>query len=71
MNPLLTLKVGDTVDRYLSIIPKPMKLKVTEITDALIVCGDWTFSKETGGEVDEYLGWDGRSTGSYIRKAEE
>jgi hypothetical protein len=45
-----------------------MKLKVTEITDKLIICGPWTFSKETGGEVDEYLGWDGKNTGSYIKK---
>lgn len=69
MNPLLSIKIGDAVDRYISIIPKPMKLTVTAITDRLIVCGDWTFDKMTGGEVDEYLGWDGKYTGSYIRRA--
>ena len=65
-NNLENVKVGDTVDRYFSSIPKPMKLKVTDITDKLIVCGDWTFDKFTGGEVDEYLGWDEIITGSYI-----
>jgi hypothetical protein len=27
----------------------------------------WTFNKETGAEIDEDLGWDGKTiTGSYI-----
>jgi hypothetical protein len=65
-NNLENIKIGDIVDRYFCVIPKPMKLKVTAITDKLIVCGDWTFDKYTGGEVDAYLGWDGTNTGSYI-----
>ena len=68
---LKDVKVGDTVNRYLSIIPKPMILVVTKITDKLIICGDWEFDKNTGGEVDEYLHWDGINTGSYITTSEE
>ncbi len=66
---LSTVKVGDTVDRYLGcdFRMKPMKLIVSEVNEKEIVCGDWKFSKITGGEIDEYLGWDGYSTGSVIR----
>lgn len=64
---LENIKVGDIVDRYLSTIPVPMQLKVTEITDKEIKCGEWTFSRSTGAEIDEYLGWDGVNiTGSFI-----
>ena len=60
------VKVGDTVYRYLSTIPTPMILKVSSITEEKICCGPWEFSKVTGGEIDEYLSWDGVNTGSFI-----
>jgi hypothetical protein len=34
----------------------PMELKVTEVTDAEIICGPWRFDKETGVEIDEDIG---------------
>jgi hypothetical protein len=51
------IKVGDEVLRMLAgtIL---LKLKVTEVTDKLIVTGSgWTFDPATGAEVDEYLNW--------------
>jgi hypothetical protein len=62
------IKVGDTVHRYLSSVEIPMDLKVTEITDEKIICGAWEFSKETGGEIDDYLGWGPYLTGSILKK---
>jgi len=63
------LKVGDKITRMLA--GAPMKLKITEIDDKLIHCGWWAFSKITGAEVDEELGWDGITiTGSYIKEPE-
>ena len=44
----------------------PQELVVTDASDTQINCGPWTFLRETGGEVDEDLGWDGRNTGSYL-----
>jgi hypothetical protein len=59
--------VGDTVSRFISTISTPMKLVVTQITEDRIICGDWEFDRVVGGEIDEYLGWDGKTkTGSYI-----
>jgi len=63
---LASVKVGDLVTRYLCGIP--MQLHVTAVTETTIECGAWTFSKITGGEIDEELDWDGLGrTGSYIR----
>ena len=44
-----------------------MPLKVTDITETRIICGPWEFSRETGGEIDEELGWDGINTGSLLK----
>ena len=57
---MFDLKVGDIVVRDLC--GSKMDLTVTDIDDKLIHCGAWTFSKETGCEVDEDLGWDGITT---------
>jgi hypothetical protein len=66
----MSIQVGDKVVRMLA-GTIPMELKVTEITEDLIVCGWWTFDKRTGAEVDEELGWGPPPkydhTGSYIR----
>ena len=43
-----------------------MQLEVTELTEKEIICGSWKFSKITGGEIDEDLGWDGINTGSIL-----
>ena len=54
------VKVGDIVTRMLAGVI-PCKLKVTEVTDTLIISGteecNWSFDRDTGAEVDEYLGW--------------
>lgn len=58
---------GDPVVRWLA-GAIPMPLVVTRVRRGLITCGHWKFNRETGGEVDEDLGWDGKGvTGSYIR----
>lgn len=44
----------------------PMRLKITNIDDKYIYCGDWKFDKITGIEIDEELGWNNNGTGSYI-----
>jgi hypothetical protein len=65
--------VGDVVVRNLGGVL--MELKVTDLTDELIICGGtkdehvgWRFGKKTGAEVDEDLGWGPppKYTGSYI-----
>lgn len=43
-----------------------MKLRITEVTDKLIVCGSWTFDRATGAEIDEDLGWGPNLTGSVL-----
>lgn len=58
------LKVGDKVKRYIAGAVF-MDLTVTSISD-YIYCGDYVFSKKNGAEVDEYLGWTEKATGSYI-----
>lgn len=65
MKKLNELKAGDIVTRMLggSI---PMELKVSEITETEIICGAWKFDKETGAEIDEDLGWDKYSSGSFL-----
>lgn len=56
------VKVGDAVTRYLAgVIPVPMK--VTAVSADRIMCGNWTFDRKTGVEIDEELGW-GPETGS-------
>lgn len=59
------VKEGDTVTRMIC-GTMPMKLKVTKVDDKLIHCGDWTFDRVTGAEVDEDLGWGPTATGSVL-----
>jgi hypothetical protein len=62
------MKVGDTVHRMLG-CELDMPLRVTDITEEHVVCGPWKFRRDTGGEVDEDLDWDGiRRTGSYLQE---
>lgn len=70
MSKFDTLKVGDVIIRSLGGLI-PMELKVTEITEDLIICGAWKFSKNNGAEIDEDLGWDEKNTGSYILKVKD
>jgi hypothetical protein len=56
------IKIGDVVVRNLA--GTKMQLRVTDITDDLIICGGnredhvgWWFDKETGAEVDDELMW--------------
>lgn len=62
---IIDIKKGDTVTRMLG-GEIPMNLIVSNITDTEIICGDWKFSRLTGGEIDYELGWDGINTGSYL-----
>jgi len=50
------ITVGDKVTRSLA-GSIPMHMRVTEVTDDLIVCGGWTFSRTTGAEQDDDLQW--------------
>lgn len=61
-----SVKVGDNVIRIIAGSIE-MPLKVTDITETKIICGAWEFSRETGGEIDEYLEWDGINTGSVLK----
>ena len=70
---LSSLKVGDRVCRMLSGVI-PLNLTVSEVdqsNNGFIHCGPWKFHKVTGGEVDEDIGWDGHTTGSFIQEVEE
>ena len=62
---LSKVKVGDIVTRLVANSLR-MQLEVTELTEKEIICGSWKFSKITGGEIDEDLGWDGINTGSIL-----
>lgn len=61
------VKAGDTVTRMIC-GTMPMQLKVTKVDETLIHCGDWTFDRITGGEVDEDLGWTAHRTGSVLKQ---
>lgn len=70
---MITCKVGDIVVRNLCGILMP--LKVTDLTDKLIICGGrkeehigWWFDRNTGAEIDEELGWNSTRTGSVLIK---
>ena len=68
---LQSIKVGDTVTRLLAGELEQL-LKVTNITEEKIICGDWEFHLKTGGEIDLYLGWDSvRLTGSVLGTKKE
>lgn len=68
MSKFSEIKVGDSVTRMIA-GSVPMVLKVTEVDD-FIHCGPWKFSKETGAEIDDEIGWDESTTGSYLKVAE-
>jgi len=60
------IKQGDTVTRVLGGLH--VRLTVTRVDESLIHCGDWTFDRVTGVEVDDDLEWGpayGKS-GSYL-----
>ena len=60
-------KAGDTVTRLLAGVA-PMTLVVSRVDAEFIYCGNWIFRRDTGGEVDFDLGWDGvRVTGSVLQ----
>lgn len=61
------IKPGDVVTRMLA-GRVPMKLKVTKVSDELIYCGDWMFSRRTGDEIDPDLGWAEYSSGSFLKE---
>jgi len=64
------IEVGQEVTRLLA-GTIPMQLKVTQLTDDRIYCGDYTFDRATGAEIDEELGWgpppEYEITGSFIQ----
>jgi len=60
------MDIGDKVTRIIA--GMPMYLEITAIDDQFIYCGDWKFDKFTGAEIDEELGWNNSSTGSYIEE---
>jgi hypothetical protein len=64
---LAEIAVGDFVLRWFGGIPKPMRLRVTQLTADRIICGGWEFDRRSGAEIDEELGWDpGGVTGSFL-----
>jgi hypothetical protein len=48
----------------------PMELKVTEVTENRIKCGDLEFDRTTGVEEDGELGWGVAygTTGSFLKR---
>jgi len=65
-------KIGDIVSRLFAPFSPDdlagMTLKITGLTDDLIICSAWQFSRETGAEIDDMLGWTKYDTGSIIFK---
>lgn len=59
--------VGNIVFRWFPEISVPMELKVTAVTANRIICRDWEFDRQTGAEIDEFLGWGPTRSGTYIR----
>lgn len=66
------MKVGDTVIRTVAGTME-MPLKVTELTDDIIVCGSWNFDRATGAEIDDDLNWGPppKHTGSFLKEIVE
>ena len=65
---LSEIVAGDFVLRRFGGVPKPLRLKVTEVTADRVICaGGWEFDRQSGVEIDEDLGWGpGTVTGSFI-----
>lgn len=66
MKTFKELQVGDKVFRWFGGSVPTMELIVSNISDGLIICGDYTFETKNGLEVDEDLGWGEFGSGSYI-----
>lgn len=66
MSDFLGIKAGDKVLRQLGPGPPFMRLLVTAVDENFIYCGDWKFSRRNGAEIDEFLGWDERKSGSQL-----
>jgi len=66
---LKDIKVGDHVTRNLA--GALMELIVSDVTDDLIVCGPWEFSRRNGVEIDKECGWDELSSGSFVQPKKE
>jgi hypothetical protein len=66
MKTLHDVVVGDSVFRWFPEIYAPMELKVTAVTADRIICAGWQFDRETGAEIDEFLGWGPTGSGTYI-----
>jgi hypothetical protein len=51
----------------------PMFMTVTKVTEDQVICGDYTFDRETGMEIDEFLEWGPKfgRTGSVIHSEED
>ncbi len=67
LKTLSDISVGDTVFRFIGSNAAPMLLRVTVVAQTRIICGEWQFDKETGAEIDDFLGWGPALTGSHIR----
>ena len=69
LNAMKTLRevvVGDTVFRWFPEIFVPMELRVTAVSTNQIICNDWVFDRNTGAEIDEFLGWGPTRSGTFI-----
>lgn len=68
----INAEVGEVVIRWMC-DEVPMHLRVTAVTDAEIICGDYTFDRETGMEIDDFLEWGPKygKTGSRLRTEED
>lgn len=64
---MIEANVGQFVTRLLG-GTIPMTLRVTMVTEGRIMCGQYSFDRLTGAEIDEDLGWGPPPlmTGSYI-----
>lgn len=64
------VKPGDKLTRVISGSVK-MTVTVQAIDELFVYCrGEWKFSRLTGGEVDEDLGWTATQTGSWLMEKE-
>jgi len=68
IDSLRHLKVGDKVHYCVGDEPpfKVCVLKITAIESKHILCGERTFSRKTGNEIDLQLGWDDDYAGARI-----
>jgi hypothetical protein len=62
---LITVEPNETLEKVTADVKKGAEIVGHEAPQS-VEMPTWTFSKETGGEIDEDLGWDGKRTGSYL-----